>query len=344
MRCGASRAHSSEISFVTTRTLEGTGLAELAGKSLPAVVTAPDGDDGLDRWFERNGHVVRDKLQGCGGILLRGFHLPDAVAFQTFARDHLQNLLPYSERSTPRHEVGDRVYTSTEYPSDQVIVLHNEFSYARRWPAKICFFCDIPAASGGQTPVADGAAVNDAIDLAVHERFVRHGVMYVRRYGWGVDLSWQEAFCTADKAAVEAHCRANDIAFEWRGDKLLTRQVRPATLVHPESGKTVWFNQANLFHTSNLPPATRSALRRILGENMPRDALFGDGSPISDEDIAEVARAVDSQTVCFQWQRGDVMLLDNMRVQHGRRAFSGDRRVLVAMAEMFAGGGAACAG
>jgi hypothetical protein len=33
------------------------------------------------------------------------------------------------------------------------------------------------------------------------------------------------------------------------------------------------------------------------------------------------------------WQSGDLMLVDNVRTAHSREAFSGEREVLVAMAE-----------
>jgi alpha-ketoglutarate-dependent taurine dioxygenase len=33
------------------------------------------------------------------------------------------------------------------------------------------------------------------------------------------------------------------------------------------------------------------------------------------------------------WQVGDVLLIDNVAVAHGRRPFTGDRRILVAMSD-----------
>jgi alpha-ketoglutarate-dependent taurine dioxygenase len=304
--------------------------------TLPETICATAARRDLNAWFERNCGTVDAALQRSGGLLFRGFDVPDAAAFQRFAERHIPGLLPYTERSTPRTQVGRRVYTSTEYPPDQVIAMHNEFSYALRWPMRICFYCQCPASEGGETPLADGREIYRRISANVRERFEDLGVRYVRRYGWGVDLSWQEAFNTESKENVEEHCRANRIEFEWvDGNKLLTRQVRQGVTTHPRTGEKVWFNQAHLFHVSNLPAAARISLERLMDDHLPREAFYGDGSPIADEALAEVRRAFAEATVTFPWEQGDVLLLDNVLINHGRRPFRGERKVLVAMGDSF---------
>jgi alpha-ketoglutarate-dependent taurine dioxygenase len=39
----------------------------------------------------------------------------------------------------------------------------------------------------------------------------------------------------------------------------------------------------------------------------------------------------------FPWQRGDVLLVDNFLAVHGREPFSGERRILVAMSDLYTG-------
>src|SRR5581483_9371278 len=151
------------------------------------------------------------------------------AGFERVIRASGLQTLVYSYASTPRKEVSDIVYTSTEYPCEQSIPLHNEMSYAAQWPMKLWFLCVTPSPRGGQTPLADSRRVCQAINPSVREEFARKGVCYVRNYGDEFDLPWQEVFRTTQKSEVEALCRRYAIEFEWKGDnRLRTRQVRPA--------------------------------------------------------------------------------------------------------------------
>lgn len=117
-------------------------------------------------------------------------------------------------------------------------------------------------------------------------------------------------------------------------DRLRTRQVCPATAVHPHTGAKVWFNQAHLFHVSNHTEDNRKALMQTFGEDfLPRHAYYGDGEAI-EEDALETIRAIyEEDKLSFAWKSGDLMLLDNMLYSHGRDPYEGPRKVLVAMAE-----------
>jgi alpha-ketoglutarate-dependent taurine dioxygenase len=136
---------------------------------------------------------------------------------------------------------------------------------------------------------------------------------------------------------VEAYCRAHGIVCEWKDDgELRTRQTCQAVARHPVTRDWVWFNQAHLFHVSNLEPEVRDALLDVLDEaDLPRNAYYGDGSPIEDAILEEIRGVLDEQTVSFPWQQGDVMMLDNMLAAHARAPFKGPRKVVVAMAEPF---------
>ena len=303
-------------------------------RSLPLLIEPAVEGLNLPQWATNNRDFIQQRLQRHGGILFRGFNLSAVDEFEVLLRTLAGDLLEYSYRSTPRTQVSGRIYTSTEYPAHQTIPLHNEMSYTRNWPMTLGFFCVEAAPEGGETPIADSRKVFNSIDPEIREQFARKRVMYVRNYGDALDLSWQNVFQTNDRAEVEAYCRSADIEFEWKsGNELSTRQVCQAIATHPVTGEPVWFNQAHLFHVSSLDPEIRASLLSSAGGEPPRNACYGDGSPIEDAALEEVRAAYAKEMVVFPWQKHDVLLLDNMLAAHGRKPYRGARKIVVGMGQ-----------
>lgn len=159
--------------------------------------------------------------------------------------------------------------------------------------------------------------------------------MYVRNFGDGFGLPWQTVFQTEDRRAVEDYCRDHGIQSEWKEDgRLRTRAVRPAAARHPKTGEVTWFNHATIFHVTTLAPHVRDALLSQFAEaDLPSNSYYGGGESIAPEVLEQLRDAYRQETVDFAWQRGDVLMLDNMLVAHGRRPFSGERKIAVGMAE-----------
>lgn len=312
--------------------LAGIELSPLFAHSDRLLLAAPAGPQPqLATLVQAQRAAIDDLIDRTGGILFRGFAVDERGFADTVAA--LCTALPYVYRSTPRTDVGGGIYTATEYPANQSIPMHCENAYQRDWPMRLLLHCAVPALRDGETPLADVGRVTDALDLRLVRRFAERGVMYIRNYRPGLDLPWQTVFQTTERDEVERYCAAHHIAWEWLdGDALRTRQVCPAVVRHPRSGKPLWFNQAHLFHVSSLAPAIRDALLAVYrADELPRHAAFGDGSPIATTDLDAVRLAFEQHTMMFPWQRGDLLVLDNMAIAHGRRPFDGPRRVLVAM-------------
>ncbi|MEP6741004.1 MAG: TauD/TfdA family dioxygenase [bacterium] len=302
---------------------------------LPLVLRPAARGINLIEWAKSNIAFIDSTLLKHGAILFRGFDLAGVADFEQLIEVVSGPLLNYSYRSTPRSVVSGRIYSSTEYPAHQSIPLHNENSYSRSWPMKLWFFSMQVAEQGGATPIADSRKIFKAIPHEICDSFVRKGLMYVRNYGIGLDLPWQEVFQTSSKAVVEDFCRRSDMECQWLADdQLRTRQVCQVVERHPRTGEMVWFNQAHLFHVSRLPLEVREWLLLSLGEqNLPRNVYFADGSSIDAEMIDEIARVCDKHSVIFPWHEGDALLLDNMLTAHGRKSFVGERKVVVGMAD-----------
>jgi alpha-ketoglutarate-dependent taurine dioxygenase len=272
-----------------------------------------------------------------GAVLFRGFAVASADDFERFARAITPGLVDYQFGSTPRSRIQGRIYTSTEYPAHQHIPMHNEQSYTTEWPLKIWFCCMRPATEGGATPLADSRAVYRRIPRRIRDAFEARKLMYVRNYGGGLDVPWQQVFGTDDRGEVERYCRQAGISYEWKADgELRTRQVCQASAAHPRTREVVWFNQAHLFHVSSLPPSTREGLLAALpASELPRNAYFGDGAPIEDGALDEIRDVYRHLAGDVAWRAGDLVLADNMLVAHGRAPYQGPRAILVAMAELY---------
>lgn len=302
--------------------------------SIPLVLKpAVEGVD-LITWSTAHRELVDTLLLQHRALLFRGFNINTPVALDELIKATSNGeLLEYKDRSSPRHEVGDKIYTSTDYPAAHSIFLHNEGTYWMKWPQKIYFCCLTASTEGGQTPIADCRKIYQRIDRQLRERFLQ--VMYVRNYNDGFGLTWETVFQTSDRTVVEDYCRHNQIEYQWKeGNRLRTRAVRPTVAKHPRTGELVWFNHAAFFHVSTLEPAIQETLlSEFREEDLPYNTYYGDGSAIEPEVVEELRQAYQQEKIAFPWQEGDVLMLDNMSIAHGRMPYAGTRKVLAGMAE-----------
>ncbi|HEX8475582.1 MAG TPA: TauD/TfdA family dioxygenase [Pyrinomonadaceae bacterium] len=306
----------------------------LTAKSIPLVIKPAAEGVQLNSWAAANRVWIDQLLLEHRALLFRDFSIQNADEFDEFIKATSSgDLMEYRDRSSPRHEVGEKIYTSTDYPHNHSIFLHNEGTYWMRWPQKIYFCCVKAAERGGETPIADCRRIYRNIDDGIKERF--REVMYVRNYNDGFGLPWETVFQTTQKSVVEDYCRRNQIEYEWKsGERLRTRAVRPTVAKHPQTREPVWFNHATFFHVTTLEPMLRDALLQEFAEDeLPYNTYYGDGSRLEPSVLEELREAYEAEKVVFDWQEGDVLLLDNMSVAHGRRPFAGERKVLVGMVE-----------
>jgi alpha-ketoglutarate-dependent taurine dioxygenase len=302
---------------------------------LPLVIT-PDAEEvDLVEWARTNQEFIETNLLKHGALLFRGFSVDSASDFEDFAKSTCSDLFgDYGD--LPREEEGGKVYASTPYPPEERILFHNESSHMHRWPMLIWFYCVRAAEHGGETPIVDCRQVYQQLDPNIRDRFERKGLMYVRNFTDKLDVSWQSFFQTDDRAEVEAYCRRAAIDCEWKdGNGLRIRQLSPAVVAHPQTGEMVFFNQIQLHHISCLPRTVQDSLRSMLDEkDFPRNVYYGDGSPIEDSVVEAIKNLYDRLAISFRWQERDVLMLNNMLVAHSRNAFSGSRKIVVALGSM----------
>lgn len=300
----------------------------------PAVYTRRPGDADAGGWLAENQEAVRCILTRDGALLLRGFDVstPHRLEQAVVALDSAP--MPYRENTSPRTVLTGEIKTSTDHPADQAIEMHCEQSYSRLFPLHLFLACDRPADVGGETPVADTRRILDALPKDIRDTLGMRGYIYRRIFYPGLGPDWRETYLVDGKTALERHLLKAGIAWRWlEGGILQTDILRRSIAVHPLSGDRAWFSHLLFWHHSSLEPALASELLDQFGPYaLPNGVLHSDGSLVSDAEIATIREAYRKATHDHVWQRGDLLVLDNVLTAHGRNRFEGPRRIMFAMA------------
>ena len=302
------------------------------------------------KWAAESQGWIADQLAEHGGLLLRGFRLREPDEFEAFHNAMGFELMQYIRGNTPRSVVQNKIYTSTEIRRFAPIPLHNEMSYAAEYPPLIGFLCHTPAPIGGETPIADMHQVWSQIPPRIRDTFAERGLTYTqvlrKRPTRFFKKTWTEMFNTDDHAEVERLCAEQKIQVEWgKRDRVKLNYVRPAVIEHPQTGKKIWFNQAHIFHPSFSREIKRFGMplrafmlgryetycRRRNPDGYPYNCRYGDGALISLDDVEQIRDILWSNSIKFQWQESDLVLLDNVQVAHSRLPYKGPRLILTAL-------------
>jgi alpha-ketoglutarate-dependent taurine dioxygenase len=303
----------------------------------------------VQEWYGAERHKIEALTVDHGAVLLRGFALPSVEAFGRLSAHHTEHRLRYVGGATPRARVSGHVYESTRIDARFKIELHQEKSYMPSFPRLLAFYCEYPPEEGGETLVCDMCEVTDRLPEDLKSRFARLGVLYKRNFRDGErrDMAiesgvlrdyhrvWQEAFDCQERADVERQCAQIGLQFEWLNDGSVTvSNVRPALVHHAGSGREIWFNQVTAQHPNPRSMGSRyHLLERFYARRpaYPYEVRYGDGGPISLNDLLPIYSAFGQCEIAVSWQQGDYLLIDNIQVAHGRNPYSGSRVIRVAL-------------
>lgn len=314
---------------------------EVFGEPFPAVLACrtPDADAEAARaWAAEHRGELDAASARHGAVLFRGLPLRGAEDFDAFVRGFDYPNFPYDQSlsNAVRVNLTPRVFTANEAPPSATIELHHEMAQTPRYPHKLFFFCETPAERGGATSLCRSDWLLERLREETPD-FVRDCEAKGLRYthvlppdddpASGLGRSWRSTFRAAGREEAEARMRRLGYAWEWLPDGCL-RATTPALPAVREiaPGRRSFFNQliaAFAWRDERNDPA--------------RTLTHGDGSPVDAEAAAHAARRADELSVDVAWRPGDVVLVDNLVVMHGRRSFEGRRRVLASLALARAG-------
>lgn len=289
------------------------------------------------QWYLSNQEQLESRLRENGAILFSGLKIDEISDFENVMDDISDKFMAYVDGNSPRTKLTSKVYTSTEYDKNHHITLHNELSYSYKWPSKIFFCCLIPSPTGGETPIADCRRVVNSMDQDLVKEIEAKGITYIRNLnngGAGFGPSWQDTFETESKSEVEEFCSKAHIQCVWKDDDSV-KLIQPSKgiITHPTTGEKVWFNQIDQFHPSHLDSEIYETLMMMYNddEELPMYVSFGDGTKITEDMVKEIRKTVDNESLARKWDQGDLLMLDNVLVAHGRKPYQGDRKILVSM-------------
>ncbi len=138
----------------------------------------------------------------------------------------------------------------------------------------------------------------------------------------GMGRSWQSTLRASTPQEAEERLQRLGYAWTWLADGCLraTTPVLPAVRKLPD-GRTSFFNQLI------------AAFQGWKDErNEPSNAItFGDGTPLDPDAVSVAARLGEELSFDVRWRRADVVLVDNYVTMHGRRGFTGTRKVLASL-------------
>lgn len=327
----------------------------LGDERVPLVWNVTRGKDApiedIVAWLREHRPRLTEARDRYGAVLLRGFEAIDSAPRFAAILDVIANeLMEYIGGSAAREVVYGRVTTASALPGAYSLALHQEMAYQESRPDALALFCELPADEGGETPIADARVVTERIDPAVRARFDAHGVG-VRRFlpspaRGGETIGprpWSHVFRTTDRDAAERIAQDNGWRIDWQPDDsmLLWQSVLPAFRAHPRTKERVWANQVHYYMPECMLRwalrdhrlADAGALRTQMAEapDTLDQSFHGDGTRVSGEDAEHIWDVLERSEIPVRWERGDVMLVDNVLTMHGRRWFRGRRSILVGL-------------
>ena len=282
---------------------------------------AASSPDEFRQWGAAARHAIEEHIDRAGGVLLRGLPMRSAEEFAHFWKGCLEEACPeplQEGRYTSLGPAAGRdklsgIDLATNVPPDFLLLNHNELCYNPTTVGRIGLYCVQDAPVGGESTIARNIDLGTTHPPSVRSFLEEHGGIVYRRTFYDArnpppgDLarnlgSWQ------GKASLPKHASRDDAnAFflgmgfemsdlEWDANGCVTvTNTHPGYVRDPETGEETWWN---IVHTGSLTAA--------------------DGTPFPPKLVADVQRTAWEHTYAFKLRPGDWLMLDNMRLQHGR--------------------------
>ncbi|MDQ1019016.1 AMP-binding protein [Streptomyces afghaniensis] len=249
---------------------------------------------------------VIELLSEAGFLLLRGFGL-GLEDFTSFVKAHSDRITLDPARSFHGGGVAQKVDAGTD-----AVGLHLENGNSPFGPDLTWFLCEKAARRGSQTTVCDGYRVWDRMGERARELFAAQDIVYSRN----VEEAKWKAFVFHQ---LEGRKGLDEITFD---DILALVRGQESTVISLNDDGSIAYSYRTAAAHPTLFGDRLAWANSIFGPSYNYEApriTFADGGELPGRLQDELRTLTEQVTEDLQWQDGDVALIDNTRVMHGRR-------------------------
>ncbi|GGS30134.1 MULTISPECIES: TauD/TfdA family dioxygenase [Actinokineospora] len=250
-----------------------------------------------------------------GYVLLRGFDT-DAESFSALVQSISSRITLDPARKFAGGNVAQKIEAGL-VPQG----LHVENGATPWVPDLVWFYCETPAETGSQTTICDGLPVWHRLPERTQELFSTTRVTFARPMP---EEKWKNlVFRLLDGAKPVEDVTFDDLLAVTDDDVDVKYHQRADGSVHytyfTYAAHTTLFGSEMVFANSILTPSVNYE---------PPVIEFEDGRPLDAMLMRQIIEATELETDEIDWHAGDVALVDNSRVMHGRRKIRDPRRSL----------------
>ncbi|KAF2703515.1 Clavaminate synthase-like protein [Pleomassaria siparia CBS 279.74] len=296
--------------------------------------------------------ILTKKLSQHGTLLFRGLPIHDANDFSKFA--HAFGYQPHEIIGivVNRPLLAPNVAPANEAPKDVLIYSHNESPQVPHAPEYIFFYGHRAPSIGGESPISSSLelfhrakeempefieelAQKGILSRVTYKTETQYAGGSTLKQAFGKDIQDGDDEASRRRkveAQIRRYGRDEHTTWEWtdQGNTLILTHHLPAIRTQPTTNLPTLFTGLAAYYR-NFVNAANSARRNVTRQ------LYGDGTPIPEQYLKKLAEITESIRVLHKWERGDVLVYDNVIAQHGRQPWEGEQEDRVVMASLWDG-------
>lgn len=265
--------------------------------------------------------------------------------------------------NTPRTNVFQNVFKASEVPKEFYLHQHNEDTFMKIFPGFVAFYCSYPPPEGeGATPLAKNEDILNFVPIEIIKKIPYSSLRFTRYIPSQNNMKIKEinrvfklvfntqsdmiptlakVFNTEDKMEIENFITLF-FGFNPTNSKDYLKWDYEGNLEFCVEGEKTYPILANIIRAAQEETEKNdddSWCKIIVDEcrievsNEFKKATSLSGSFVSSldkDDLNAINNALIANTYRFQWREGDLLILNNEKITHGREPFSMEgRKVLV---------------